>query len=221
MTIASEITRLQWAKTTARTSIINKGVDVPVNASVEDYHTYIDQIQQGVPTSAFAGLYFPYSWDITTIDSKNNAWDQTAYLCRIGWYDFAIGTYGYTDISWWRYNSYAFVGIRYKAIDWTSWTLVSGWQFSWPYDSTLRTITINAVYNIQSNAISIEATATAYNSGTTTQIFNWTLWSNSMTTGSALSWSNIANYKIADCISWLVSVATSYTNYYRAFCRVN
>ena len=46
MTIASEITRLQWAKATARTSIINKWVSVPASASVEDYHTYIDQIQQ-------------------------------------------------------------------------------------------------------------------------------------------------------------------------------
>lgn len=44
MTIASEITRLQWAKADARTSIINKWVDVPLNVSVEDYHTYIDQI---------------------------------------------------------------------------------------------------------------------------------------------------------------------------------
>jgi len=49
MTIASEITRLQWAKATARTSIINKGVDVPASASIEDYHTYIDQIQKGDP----------------------------------------------------------------------------------------------------------------------------------------------------------------------------
>ena len=50
MTIASEITRLQWAKASARTSIINKWVDVPVAASVEDYHTYIDQIQTGSGT---------------------------------------------------------------------------------------------------------------------------------------------------------------------------
>lgn len=49
MTIASEITRLQWAKATARTSIINKWVSVPASASVEDYHTYIDQIQQWNP----------------------------------------------------------------------------------------------------------------------------------------------------------------------------
>ena len=47
MTIASEITRLQWAKASAKTSIENKGVSVPASAKVDDYHTYIDQIQQG------------------------------------------------------------------------------------------------------------------------------------------------------------------------------
>lgn len=55
MTIASEITRLQWAKTTARTSIINKGVDVPTSASVEDYHTYIDQIKTSSGIGTFTG----------------------------------------------------------------------------------------------------------------------------------------------------------------------
>ena len=46
MTIASEITRLQWAKADARTSIINKGVDVPSSAKLDTYHDYIDLIQQ-------------------------------------------------------------------------------------------------------------------------------------------------------------------------------
>lgn len=55
MTIASEITRLQWAKSTARTSIINKWVDVPANASVEDYHTYIDQIKTSSWIWTFSG----------------------------------------------------------------------------------------------------------------------------------------------------------------------
>lgn len=64
MTIASEITRLQWSKSTARASIINKWVDVPVNASVEDYHTYIDQIEQWVPQEDYnmALLFDPQSF---------------------------------------------------------------------------------------------------------------------------------------------------------------
>lgn len=44
MTIASEITRLQWAKLDARTSIVNKWVAVPVEAKLDTYHNYIDQI---------------------------------------------------------------------------------------------------------------------------------------------------------------------------------
>lgn len=47
MTIASEITRLQWAKSSARTSIINKGVSVPASAKLDTYHNYIDQISTG------------------------------------------------------------------------------------------------------------------------------------------------------------------------------
>ena len=46
MTIASEITRLQWAKSDARTSIQAKGVSVPASAKLDTYHNYIDQIQQ-------------------------------------------------------------------------------------------------------------------------------------------------------------------------------
>lgn len=82
MTIASEITRLQWAKATARTSIINKWVDVPISASVEDYHTYIDQINAGgvfMDSLKLAG--YMVSW---IDDSPDIAWfiswnDNTAF----------------------------------------------------------------------------------------------------------------------------------------------
>lgn len=47
MTIASEITRLQWAKADIKTSIENKGVAVPSDAKLDDYSSYVDQIQQG------------------------------------------------------------------------------------------------------------------------------------------------------------------------------
>ncbi len=47
MTIASEITRLQWAKSDIKTSIENKGVAVPSSANLDTYDTYIDQIEQG------------------------------------------------------------------------------------------------------------------------------------------------------------------------------
>lgn len=86
MTIASEITRLQWAKATARTSIINKWVDVPVSASVEDYHTYIDQINTGgvfMDSLKLAG--YVVSW---IDDSPYRAWfiswdDSNAYYWAV------------------------------------------------------------------------------------------------------------------------------------------
>ena len=45
MTIASEITRLQWAKTDIKSSIEWKWVSVPSNAKLDTYDTYIDQIR--------------------------------------------------------------------------------------------------------------------------------------------------------------------------------
>lgn len=47
MSIASEITRLQTAKEDIKSSIENKGVTVPSNASIDTYNTYIDQIPTG------------------------------------------------------------------------------------------------------------------------------------------------------------------------------
>lgn len=45
MTIASEITRLQWAKADIKTAIENKWVAVPANAKLDTYNTYINQIK--------------------------------------------------------------------------------------------------------------------------------------------------------------------------------
>lgn len=47
MSIASEITRLQTAKSDLATSIANKGVTVPANATLDDYATLVDSIQTG------------------------------------------------------------------------------------------------------------------------------------------------------------------------------
>ena len=47
MSIASELTRIQGAKSDLRTSIINKGVQVPQNALIDSYSGYVDQIAQG------------------------------------------------------------------------------------------------------------------------------------------------------------------------------
>lgn len=47
MSIASEITRLQTAKSDLATSIANKGVTVPANATLDDYAALVDSIQTG------------------------------------------------------------------------------------------------------------------------------------------------------------------------------
>jgi hypothetical protein len=45
MTIASEITRLQWAKADIKASIESKWVEVPASAKLDTYDDYISQIQ--------------------------------------------------------------------------------------------------------------------------------------------------------------------------------
>lgn len=47
MSIASEITRLQTAKSDLATSITNKGVTVPASATLDDYSALVDSISGG------------------------------------------------------------------------------------------------------------------------------------------------------------------------------
>lgn len=56
MSIASEITRLQNAKASIKTSIEAKGVTVPSSAKLDDYSDYVDAIQTGGGTSKIAGV---------------------------------------------------------------------------------------------------------------------------------------------------------------------
>ena len=63
-TIAQELTRIQNAKSDIKTSIEAKGVQVPSNALISDYNTYINQITGGgsvlVPLSVTTnGAYMP------------------------------------------------------------------------------------------------------------------------------------------------------------------
>lgn len=53
MTIASEIERLQTAKANIKTSIENKGVEVPSSTSLSNYNTLIDQISTWVPQEEY------------------------------------------------------------------------------------------------------------------------------------------------------------------------
>lgn len=60
MSIASELTRIQGAKSDLRTSIINKGVQVPQSALIDSYSGYVDQIQQGSSGNLFDGADLKY-----------------------------------------------------------------------------------------------------------------------------------------------------------------
>lgn len=55
MSIATEITRLQNAKSSIKQSIENKGVSVPSDETLSNYNTYIDNITQGEETLDVGG----------------------------------------------------------------------------------------------------------------------------------------------------------------------
>lgn len=46
-TIAENLERILGAKNSIKQSIIDKGVDVPDDARIDEYNAYIDTIQQG------------------------------------------------------------------------------------------------------------------------------------------------------------------------------
>lgn len=66
MSIASEIARLQSAKADLATSIANKGVTVPANATLDDYAALVDSIQQG-------GSSLPYDAEVEYLQGDGNA----------------------------------------------------------------------------------------------------------------------------------------------------
>lgn len=88
MTIASEITRLQWAKSDIKTSIENKGVSVPSDAKLDTYDTYIDQIVTWVSSLEWVKLYnYMISQnadqpEVTSVISWNEG-DNLYWLCGV------------------------------------------------------------------------------------------------------------------------------------------
>lgn len=162
MTIASEITRLQWAKDAARTSIINKWVNVPLNASVEDYHTYIDLIQQWWDLEPII-QYIRDNWYISL-----NLWREVydAYST----YDWTITTNTDTVYDWWTILAFNTSFIRNSshgmrsiatAYGYKNWVFrkahVENWQTShtnqwyWWYSSEDWYLWYHRDWNSQSN----------------------------------------------------------------------
>lgn len=95
MSYQEELARLQEAKASMRQSIINKGVDVPENAKIETYPSYIAQILTGPPAPTGDGTLtdlkialnygnaatlYPVGTDIPdTYNSKEIKWRIVSY----------------------------------------------------------------------------------------------------------------------------------------------
>lgn len=75
MTIASEITRLQWAKADIKTSIENKGVAVPSATKLDDYAPYIDQIDTGVVAWLFTPVTLSSTFYMNSALFDSDLWD--------------------------------------------------------------------------------------------------------------------------------------------------
>ena len=90
MTVASEITRLQWAKADIKTAIENKWVTVPSSTTLDWYPTLIDSIQTWVPQASYNAMqslakippYLAWSWwSSSTAASKSlKCWDYYIYI---------------------------------------------------------------------------------------------------------------------------------------------
>lgn len=73
MSIASELSRLQQAKSDLATSITNKGVTVPAATTIDGYAALVDQIQQG-------GGTLPYDAEIEYLESTGTQWIDTGII---------------------------------------------------------------------------------------------------------------------------------------------
>ena len=101
MSIATEITRLQGAKASLKTSIENKGVTVPSSTKLDGYAALVDEIQAGgdtdgingflsvesktIATSASATTNIAYNKNCGILDENNKKWDTLAWHQR--WVD--------------------------------------------------------------------------------------------------------------------------------------
>lgn len=140
MTIASEITRLQWAKADIKSSIEWKWVSVPASAKLDTYSTYIDQIERWDPRWKFVVWTILRTWVITSVSSSDAVyffWWEMSYvdndvmiLCRPWIYD------NYSS-SW---SSDYTVNLDCFALDWTTldfnrwgwshWNFLINWSLS-------------------------------------------------------------------------------------------
>ena len=84
MSIATEITRLQNAKASIKSSIENKGVTVPSATKLDGYSTLIDSIQTGITPTGTISITSNGTVDVTNYASANvnvsgSGWDPNQY----------------------------------------------------------------------------------------------------------------------------------------------
>ncbi len=101
MTIASEITRLQWAKADIKTAIQWKWVTVPVSAKLDAYDDYISQIET-ISDSPLGITWAITYWGLYSVGRNQDIW----------WLDWCV-SYAVGDIvliwyvgNWQTYDNY-------------------------------------------------------------------------------------------------------------------
>ena len=118
MTISSEITRLQWAKSDIKTAIENKWVTVPSNITIDEYAPYIDKIWWGdvykgeyIEFKAYADaswyLRIPIWWYNNTTGSRDCAY---SWKISVDWgaettYSWTGGNGNSITLGWYTANS--------------------------------------------------------------------------------------------------------------------
>ena len=128
MTIASEIQRLQAAKSCIKAAIESKGVNIPNDLKLQGYSDCINCIQQWWQLSDVQFMYTPYFWA-----SWNNwhSWDFWFSTCLI--WDYLFVNISANDYS----KSYDYMAPKILYIkNWNKdWTVLSTWSVIWTNNS--------------------------------------------------------------------------------------
>lgn len=116
MSIASEITRLQGAKASIKSAIENKGVNVPSNALIDDFATYIAQISGGgsVGLEYETGTYEPTENINRPTISFSNAHNLPPTIVLMYDTTNTVVSENYTAISFAFIDLYRFLGVGLK-----------------------------------------------------------------------------------------------------------
>ena len=105
MTIASEIQRLQWAKASARTSIINKWVNVPASAKLDTYPWYIDQINTWWPAGWIISNKVLRAWEFYVGSWQSIGTNISRPISYVSWdYMFLLTTFPRWRNGWGNYK---------------------------------------------------------------------------------------------------------------------